>query len=190
MTYTHFKKLDNPDYIGAYAFQPSEKKTLTIAKVKREVITGMDGKKEECTLVYWKEKEKPLILNATNGKMISKVVGSPYIEEWVDKRVILGVEKAKAFGEVVDAVRVQKEKPKHTTPTEPLKSYFCADCGAEIVDSGGFSTQKIVAAGMKRYGVTVCLGCADNRAHGADVPLPWEDTEGGAEDEIDQDQNQ
>jgi len=186
MTYTHFKKLDNPNYIGAYAFQPGEKKTLTVAKVTREVITGMEGKKEECTLVYWREKEKPLILNATNGKMIAKVVGSPYIEEWAGKRVVLGVEKVKAFGEVVDAVRVQKDKPAQVAPAEPPKDHFCADCGIVIADSGGFAAQKIVAAGMKRYGVAVCLDCADNRARGT---LPWEDTEGGAQDEIDPDQN-
>ena len=42
------KKLENRDYIGSFEFQPGEKKTLTIAKVAREVITGMEGKKEEC----------------------------------------------------------------------------------------------------------------------------------------------
>lgn len=168
MTYTHFRKLDNPDYIGAYAFQPNEKKTLTIARVTREVITGKEGKQEECTIVRWQEDEKPLILNATNGKTISKVVGSPYIEEWVGKSVVLGVEKVKAFGEVLDAVRVKNEKPKQqSTANEPPPDYFCVDCGELISDSGGFTMSKIVAAGMKRYGVVVCLDCANQRAQAA-----------------------
>lgn len=187
MTYTHYKKLDNPDYIGAYAFQPNEKKTLTIAKVKREVITGTDGKKEECTLVYWKENEKPLILNATNGKMIQKVVGSPYIEEWVDKRVVLGVEKVKAFGEVVDAVRVQKEKPQQAQSAEPPKEFYCTDCRKTIVDSGGFAAKNIIAAGMKRYKTIVCLECANLRAQAAQSE---HEPEGVTQDEIDQNQNQ
>ena len=68
MTYTHWKKLENPDYIGAYAFQPNEEKVVTIKTVKREMITGADGKREECTVVHFVENEKPLILNATNGK--------------------------------------------------------------------------------------------------------------------------
>jgi hypothetical protein len=187
MTYTHFRKLDNPDYIGAYAFQPNEKKTLTISKVSREVITGKEGKKEECTIVRWHENEKPLILNATNGKMISKIVGSPYIEEWVDKRVVLGVEKVKAFGEVLDAVRVKNEKPKQSQSTEPPPDYFCADCNEMIADSGGFTMSKIVAAGMKRYGVVVCLDCANKRAAASKQD---NESEGVTEDEIDQNQNQ
>ena len=47
MPLTHWKKLDNPDYIGAYAFQPGEEKTLTIKNVRREVVVGAEGKKEE-----------------------------------------------------------------------------------------------------------------------------------------------
>ena len=35
------------------------------------MVTGPDGKKEECTVVHFAEKEiKPLILNTTNAKTI------------------------------------------------------------------------------------------------------------------------
>lgn len=159
-TLTHWKKLENPDYIGAYAFQPGERKALTILKATREMIHGIDGKKEECTLVYWKENEKPLILNATNGKMISKVAGTPFIEEWPGKRVTLRVEKVKAFGEVVDAVRVDKEAPKAAMP-EQLPP--CEDCGGIIVDAMGFKAAKIAQAGHIRYGIPLCMDCAEKR---------------------------
>ena len=57
MALTHWKKLDNPDYIGAYAFQPGEKKTVTIDRIRREMVNGPDGKREECTVVHFREKE-------------------------------------------------------------------------------------------------------------------------------------
>ena len=157
---THWKKLENPDYIGAYAFQPNEKKTLTIAKAARDMVHGVDGKKEQCTLVYWKENEKPLILNATNGKMITKVTGTPFIEQWPGNRIVLGVEKVKAWGDVVDAVRVKNEKPGAAKADEAPR---CADCNQIVTDSGGYKAASIVSAAMKQFGVVVCMDCAGKR---------------------------
>lgn len=157
---THWKKLENPDYIGAYAFQPGEKKVVTIASVSREMITGTEGKKSEETVVRFRENEKPMILNVTNAKQISKHAGSPFIEQWQGVRIILGVEKVKAFGDVVEAVRVQKEKAPQPEQAIPP----CADCGGEIKPEGGASVKSIVAAGLKRYGVALCMECALKRA--------------------------
>ena len=38
---THWKKLTNPDYLGAYAFDKGEEKTATIARVGREIVMGI-----------------------------------------------------------------------------------------------------------------------------------------------------
>ena len=51
---THWKKLTNPNYLGAYAFQPGEEKTVTIKEVKREAVQNQKGT-EECTVAYFKE---------------------------------------------------------------------------------------------------------------------------------------
>ena len=162
MTLTHWKKLENPDYIGSYAFQPGETKTVTIAKVTREIVTGPDGKKEECTIVHFVENEKPLILNATNGKMISKLTDTPYIEQWAGHRIMLGVEKVKAFGDVVEAVRVKKTKLSQNAP-QASEIPFCADCGGTIEAVDGVTVERIVSAGMKRYGAPLCMSCAKKR---------------------------
>lgn len=106
---THWKKLTNPDYIGAYDFQPGEERIVTIKDVKRQMVTGPDGKKEECTIVFFAQ-GKPMILNVTNAKAITKLADTPYIEQWVGVSVKLIVVKVKAFGEVVDALRVKSEK--------------------------------------------------------------------------------
>lgn len=106
---THWKKLTNPDYLGAYDFQPNEERIVKILSVAREVITGPDGKKEECTVAKLAN-SKPMILNKTNCKTISKAYGTPYIEDWVNISIKIYVAKVKAFGDVVDALRVQCEK--------------------------------------------------------------------------------
>lgn len=120
-TKTHWKKLQHPDYIGAYELMdgtPNKELVVTITKVAREMITGADGKKEECTVCYL-HGQKPMILNSTNQKVMQKLFDSPYIEDWAGKKMTLFVAKVKAFGDTVDALRVRPTAPKlpELTPT-------------------------------------------------------------------------
>lgn len=120
-TKTHWKKLQHPDYIGAYELMdgtPNKELTVTITKVAREQITGADGKKEECTVCYL-HGQKPMILNSTNQKVMQKLFDSPYIEDWAGKKMTLYVARVKAFGDTVDALRVRPTAPKlpELTPT-------------------------------------------------------------------------
>ena len=107
---THWKQLTNPDYIGAYSLQPNEERTVEIVRVERQQVTGADGKKEECTVAILKD-EKPFILNSTNCKTLTKLYGTPYIQDWIGKSVIIHSEKVKAFDDVVDALRIKLTKP-------------------------------------------------------------------------------
>jgi hypothetical protein len=107
---THWKKLTNPDYIGSHDFQPNQELTVTIETVTNEVISLFDGKSnkdESCILARFKGAKKPMILNRTNCKIITRNLGTPYIEEWKGKVITLYVAKVRAFGEVVEAVRVK-----------------------------------------------------------------------------------
>lgn len=108
---THWKKLENPDYIGAYSLESGKDLTVTIETVKRELITGTGGKKEECSVAYL-QGQKPFILNRTNQKTIAKVTGTPYIEQWAGKQITLYVAHIKAFGEDnVECLRVRPTLP-------------------------------------------------------------------------------
>ena len=54
---THWKKLTNPDYLGAYAFQPGESKTVTFKEVRRDLVYNpSSGGKEECTVATLKSR--------------------------------------------------------------------------------------------------------------------------------------
>ena len=115
---THWKKLTNPDYIGAYAIEDGKDLVLTIAYVRQESVIGSDGKKEECIVCHFSEKDaKPMILNVTNCKTISKLYGTPLIEQWAGKKVQIGIEKVKAFGDIVEALRIRsRDQLKLLTP--------------------------------------------------------------------------
>jgi len=105
---THWKKLENPDYLGAYSLPDGKDMTVTITDVKREMITGTGGKQEECTVAHLKG-NKPMILNRTNMKTIQKIYNTPYIEDWAGKSITLYVAKIKAFGEDnVECLRIRK----------------------------------------------------------------------------------
>ena len=104
---THWKKMTDPKYIGSYDFQPGQELKVTIEKIENVNIELFNGKKLEtknCMLAYFKGAKKPMILNKENMKIITKVAGSPYIEQWVGKELVLYVTKVAAFGSMVDAV--------------------------------------------------------------------------------------
>lgn len=107
---THWKKLTNPNYIGAYSLQPGEERTVEIISVGKEKVKGTDGKEQECIVAVLKN-EKPFILNKTNCKTLTKVYGTPFIENWKGKKIIVFSEKVKAFGDVVDALRIKPFVP-------------------------------------------------------------------------------
>lgn len=117
---THFKKLKNPDYLGSWDLADEngnfKNKVVTILEVKKQMVHDGKGGQEECITVHYKEC-KPMIMNSTNLKTIYKTLGTPYVEDWVGKKIEIEVQKVRAFGEVHDALRVVKNNleldPKH-----------------------------------------------------------------------------
>jgi len=108
---THWRKLTNPAYVSSSDFQPDQEITVTIDKVSTEMVKGSDGKASSCLVMSFIGGKKPMILNKTNAKIITRVFGTPYIEQWNGCKIILYVAKINAFGEEVDAIRIKNQKP-------------------------------------------------------------------------------
>ena len=165
MSDTHWKKLINPDFLGAYSLDPGKDMILTIKQVRKEMVTGADGKKEECIVCYWQEEQKPMILNVTNCKMIAKLLKTPYIERWAGHRIQIGAEVVSAFGEKVEALRVRKTLP------EDVK-IACEACGQFIQPAFNMSASALAAYTKKKFGTTLCAECAKEKkeaeSNGAD----------------------
>ena len=160
MSDTHWKKLINPDYLGAYSLEPGQDMVLTIRQVKKEMITGTDGKKEECIVCYWQEEQKPMILNVTNCKMIAKLLKTPYIERWAGHRIQIGAELVSAFGEKVEALRVRKNLPEES-------KIPCEECGQFIQPAFNMSVNQLAAYTKKKYGKQLCAECAQAKKEAA-----------------------
>lgn len=146
---THWKKLTNPNYIGAYSLDPGEERNVVIEKVIREIVIGMDGKKEECTVAYLKG-QKPFILNATNSKAITTALGTPYIEQWSGKNITIFAAKVKAFGETVEALRVKTKAPiiklpelhpEHKRWNEAVQAMYTGNTNIEEIKKRYFLTE-------------------------------------------------
>lgn len=120
MAKTHWKKLHNPDYLGAYSLDDPTM-IVEIKKVEKRQIPGADGKKDDAVVAELVG-QKPMILNATNMKTIASLYGN-YIEDWVGKKITLFIANVKAFGTVTEALRVAGEIPKiafpELTPSHP-----------------------------------------------------------------------
>lgn len=108
---THWKKLDNPNYLGAYSLMDGDTKELvvTIDKVVVEEVKSARG--SESLKVAYLENQKPMILNVTNCKTISDMFGTPYIEDWAGQKITLYVAKVKLKKDTVEALRVRSKKP-------------------------------------------------------------------------------
>lgn len=157
-TLTHWKKLTNADYLGAYALTPGEDLIVTIKEVTQADVVGTGGKKELKTVVKFVEDVKPMVLNRTNAKTITKIFKTPYLEQWRGKKIQIYIEhNIQAFGEVVDGIRVRPFLPKEEKP-------ICSACKCEIQPFNGRSPQALANYTLQKYGKILCPECAKKEA--------------------------
>lgn len=138
---THWKRLMNPDYIGAYWLPPGEDVTVVIDYVQREMITGTGGKKEECSVAHLRGGIKPFILNVTNSKSIAKLYGD-FVEDWAGKQITLYADKTRIGGETVDCLRI---RPRVAERKRPPITDQRLDAAITQIIAGSYTTQKLFA---------------------------------------------
>ena len=164
MEKTHWKRLVNSDYLGAYSLNEGQEPVLTIKSVAQETVVGVNGKKEICTVCRFAEKEKPMILNRTNMKTITKIYESPYVEDWSGRKIQIFQSTTKFGGEVVECLRIRPFIPKSND------AVACEGCGCIIEDfvnpkDGKTLPARLVAERtLKTYGKVLCSECASVEA--------------------------
>ena len=151
---THWRKLHNPDYLGSYALEPGKDMVVTIKNTGNEMVVGADGKKEECMVMHFEGGVKPMIVNSTNAKAITKVLKTPYIEKWSGSKIQLFSDRIKAFGEIVDALRVRPFMPK-----EEIK-FNCSECKSELKATSKMTTEQLAKYTKNTYNAILCATCA------------------------------
>lgn len=110
---THYRKAFHSPYLSSADI--TEPTILTIAYVRLE----SDKTKKSRDLLntaFFVEKEirkgealKPMVLNATNSKMLASIASSPFIEDWQNIQIVVQVVSGIKFGrETVDGLRIAR----------------------------------------------------------------------------------
>lgn len=108
---THYRKAFNSPYLSsADVVEP------VVFTVQRAALEPDKSKKTKDMLntLYFAEREirkgeplKPMVLNATNSKMMKEITGSHFLEDWHGVRVQIYVKNDVRFGrDMVDGLRI------------------------------------------------------------------------------------
>lgn len=159
MSKTHYRKVFKSDHLGSADLEDfieeGNKLVFTIEKVIQYRIDPSDknsgivvaGKRGSHNVAYFAEQIKPLVLNATNSKIVQSFAGgSPFVEDWKNIQVELYIENNIKFGrDVVSGVRI-----KATPPITKSK-----DAIIKIIQTATTPlTLKAVRAEIQKYGLS------------------------------------
>jgi len=154
------------EYLGAEDIAEGSAPVLTISGLWNGMVTLQRGKENKDVLTFKEEKVpgmsqvRPLIVNATNRKILKKLYKSVTAEALTGKKVQLYVDhnvRDPQDGGITDGVRIKQIIP----PAEKNErgAPKCADCSAEITATEKMTAQQLIAFGQKRYGKALCPKC-------------------------------
>lgn len=130
MEKTHYRKVFKSDHLGVADLEEylEEKRPLifNIKQVKQEINVMVAGKRINANIAYFYENVKPLVLNATNSKIVKSFNNnSPFVEDWKDTKIELYIDNnVKMKGEIVGGVRINPVQPKVKVKPEFTESNF------------------------------------------------------------------
>lgn len=107
-------KADLPaNYFGAQHLVDGKDIIVKIRDVRVEKVQNQSGS-DDSLVIYFDGDVRPdkWIVNKTNAQRIEKIVGSPYMDEWVGHKIQLYSEIVSAFGKTGPAIRVREFAPK------------------------------------------------------------------------------
>lgn len=107
----HWKNFQDKEYLGAHNLEEGEELELTITKFEgEELVQKTDGAKEAKMVLYFKEDKPKMILNITNAKTLEMLYGS-HPDQWTGKKIRISAPKVKAFGSMMNALRIRDFVP-------------------------------------------------------------------------------
>ena len=154
MNKTHFRKAYKSDHLGVPDLEEFKEKgsnlIFTIKKVEYRLGERVAGNKGDFNICYFAENIKPLVLNATNSKVLSKLCKSSFIEDWSNIKVQLMIDRNVKFkGDIVDGVRISPNPPKIVKPKLTPSSHNWKDA-AKALKEGNTNLEAI----RKSYDIT------------------------------------
>jgi hypothetical protein len=104
-----YRSMFDRDYIGSWDLGGKDV-TVTISKVIAGELTAQGGRKSKKPIVYFEGKEKGLVLNKTNSKVIAGLYGND-TRQWVGKRIVIYPTTTTMGSDTVDCIRVKNRQP-------------------------------------------------------------------------------
>ena len=91
---------------------------VTIERVSQENVAKEGAPQELKWCIHFREVDKPMVLNSTNGQIIAQITGSPETDNWTGKQVVLYHDPSVSFGgKLVGGIRCRA--PRAGTPARP-----------------------------------------------------------------------
>ena len=89
-----------------------------------KVNVALEGVDPEYRYVLtFKELEKPLVLNTTNGQIITAIVGSENSDDWLGRKIVLYKDPNVSFGgKLVGGIRCRAQRNLQEPPVEAPKT--------------------------------------------------------------------
>jgi len=114
----HWKRVFNSDYLGSCDLEDNKDLKAVIKSVSVRKVKGSDGKEQERNVATFTDPAiKPMILNATNCKIVKKFARTPYINDWVNIPIQIYIkDDIRAFGDVTEGLRIREVQPKMDKP--------------------------------------------------------------------------
>ena len=151
-----WEKIIDPNFISAELIgEAGAEKVVTIKDIDfAECYDEKTKQKVQKQSVFFEEC-KPLVLNKTNSKKLKKLFSpnSDEPREAIGHKVVLKVERIKAFGKEVDAIRIQEYSEEK-----------CPICGKAILPYAGKSVAQIKEISQRNLGEIMCGECMKQKA--------------------------
>ncbi len=161
-TKTHYRKVFKSDHLGVAdleeMLEEGKKLIFTIKEVRQyELEDGnkksgvvVAGRRISANIAYFIENIKPMVLNATNSKVVKSFAtdNSPFVEDWNNKLIELFIDKGvRMKGEVVGGVKIMPVQPRIKKP-ELTPTHKRWDAAKQAVKDGKIEGVK------KQYEIT------------------------------------
>lgn len=121
----HYRNVFKSDHLGSADLEDfiEQGKPLifTIKEVRQEIGAKVAGKKVDANIAYFNESIKPMVLNATNSKILKSFTGSSFVEDWKNILVELYIdENVQMKGERTQGIRIRQIQPQPVKTKSPF----------------------------------------------------------------------
>jgi hypothetical protein len=96
---------------------------VTISHVDQQNVAKEGAPVELKWCLHFKEQDKPMVLNSTNGQLIAKITGQDDTDNWAGYQIVLFNDPGISFqGKLTGGIRVrasQRPQPTKPAPVQP-----------------------------------------------------------------------